>query len=463
MSTTTLQPTAHEQYMLELINRARRNPESEVQRNSRVASLNQDLAPGTISSTAKQPLAFSLPLVDAARKHSQWMLNTNTFSHTGSGGSDPGTRMRAAGYAFTGSWTWGENISWSGTTGTPNVSASVTQQHDNLFYSAGHRTNILKDDFKEIGLGVLTGQYSGYNAVMTTQKYAKSGTNSFLTGVIYDDKVLNDDFYTVGEGLGGIKVVAVRQSDQQAFTTTTFASGGYQLALAPATYKVTFSGGSLSSPVVRDVTLGNQNLKVDLATDLLGITPNPTPTPAVVKGTSGNDSLVRGTGEQILYGYAGNDVMDAGAGNDQLYGGTGNDTLRGGTGNDKLYGEAGNDSLIGVNVSSTNPGRGEIDQLTGGGGRDRFHLGDANRLYYGDGNASVAGVGDYALITDFKQAEGDVIQLRGVASSYRLGSSPVNGLSGTAVFVKTSGVDELIGIVQGVTNLSLSSAAFSYV
>lgn len=57
--------------------------------------------------------------------------------------------------------------------------------------------------------------------------------------------------------------------------------------------------------------------------------------------------------------------MDAGAGNDQLYGGTGNDTLRGGTGNDKLYGEAGNDSLIGVNASSTNPGRGEIDQLTG--------------------------------------------------------------------------------------------------
>jgi Ca2+-binding RTX toxin-like protein len=271
-------------------------------------------------------LAFSLPLVDAARKHSQWMLNTNTFSHAGSGGSDPGTRMRAAGYAFTGSWTWGENISWSGTTGTPNVSASVAQQHDNLFYSAGHRTNILKDDFKEIGLGVLTGQYSGYN-----------------------------------------------------------------------------------------------------------------------------------------YGYAGNDVMDAGAGNDQLYGGTDNDTLRGGTGNDKLYGEAGNDSLIGVNASSTTPGRGEIDQLTGGGGRDRFHLGDANRFYYGDGNASVAGVGDYALITDFKQAEGDVIQLKGVASSYRLGSSPVNGLSGTAVFVKTSGVDELIGIVQGVTNLSLSSAAFIYV
>ncbi len=46
------------------------------------------------------------------------MLNTDVFSHTGANGSSAGGRVSAAGYAFTGAWTWGENIAWRGTTGT---------------------------------------------------------------------------------------------------------------------------------------------------------------------------------------------------------------------------------------------------------------------------------------------------------------------------------------------------------
>ncbi len=464
MATNPLQPTAHEQYLLELINRARLSPEAEVQRNAKVASLNEDLAPGTISNTAKQPLAFNLQLIDAARRHSQWMLNTGIFSHTGAGGSSPGDRMQAAGYAFTGSWTWGENIAWNGTTGTPNVTTSVAQQHDNLFDSPGHRTNLMNDAFKEVGLGVLPGTFSGYNAVMTTQKFAKSGTASYLTGVVFDDKVLNDDFYTVGEGLSGITVTARRSTDNAVFSTTTFGSGGYQLALAPASYQLTFSGGGLSSPVTRNVSLGSQNVKVDLATDALGGSGSVGGSSgSVVKGTSGNNNLTAAAGAQTMYGYGGNDTLAAGAGNDTLRGGGGNDTLRGGTGNDQLYGDAGRDRLFGVNPSSATPGRGEIDRLTGGGGGDRFILGDAQRVYYTDGNASASGLGDYGLITDFKPAEGDVIQLKGVVGNYRLGNAPGGLPAGKAIFLDTSGADELIGIVQGASNLTLNSAAFSYV
>lgn len=467
MATNPLEPTAYEQYMLELVNRARMNPDAEVQRNPKVASLNEDLAPGTLSNSAKQPLAFNLKLIDAARKHSQWMLANDTFSHTGSGGSDPGSRMRAAGYSFTGSWTWGENISWNGTTGTPNLTTMVAQQHEGLFDSAGHRKNILNDDFKEIGIGTLTGDFNGYNAAMTTQKFARSGTSAYLTGVIFDDKVLNDDFYSVGEGLGGITVSARRQSDNAVFSTTTFGSGGYQLALAPATYDVTFSGKGLSSAVTRTVTLGSRNAKIDLATDVLA------PAAAsVLRGTSGNDTLTAGAGVQTLYGEAGNDSLKAGAGNDILYGGSGNDKLYGEDGNDKLYGDtgrdelfggSGDDHLVGVTASSTTAGRGEVDRLTGGSGRDRFHLGNSQRVFYNDGNNSSSGTGDYALIADFKLTEGDVIQLKGAASSYRLGSSPTGLPSGSAIFLKTSGTDELIGVVQGTTNLSLNSAAFSFV
>ena len=277
------QLSANEQYMLELVNRARSNPNAEAARYG--IGLNQGLSPGTISGSAKQPLAFNFDLIDSSHDHSQWMLNTDTFSHTGAGGSSAGDRMRAAGYNFTGSWTWGENISWRGTTGTPNVTAYVGTQHEGLFKSSGHRTNILNDNFKEIGLGIRTGEFRGYNAVMATQNFAKSGNASFLTGVAFDDSITDDDFYTVGEGLGGIQITATRQSDNAEFSTTTYNSGGYQVALAPGTYDVSFSGGGLSQTVEETVTIGSKNVKLDLATDDLptGDGPgNPTPTDDVI-------------------------------------------------------------------------------------------------------------------------------------------------------------------------------------
>ena len=262
---TMTQPSAQEQYMLELVNRARLDPTAEASLYG--INLNQGLPSGTISGASKQPLAFNLNLIDASRDHSQWMLNTNRFSHTGAGGSSAGDRMGDAGYPFTGSWTWGENIAWRGTTGTPNVTNIVGRQHEGLFNSSGHRRNILNGNFREIGIGALTGDFNGYNAVMTTQKFAKSGNSVFLTGVAFDDGVTDDDFYTVGEGLGGIQVTATRQTDNQVFRATTYNSGGYQIALTPGNYDVTFSGGDLAQAIQKTVTVGSENIKLDLATD----------------------------------------------------------------------------------------------------------------------------------------------------------------------------------------------------
>lgn len=65
------------------------------------------------------------------------------FSHSGIGGSSPGNRMAAAGYEFTGSWAWGENIAWAGTTGSPDVARYVEIEHEGLFLSEGHRLNTM--------------------------------------------------------------------------------------------------------------------------------------------------------------------------------------------------------------------------------------------------------------------------------------------------------------------------------
>lgn len=263
------QPTANEQYMLELVNRGRQDPLAEAARYN--IDLNEGLSPGTISSSPKQPLVFNLNLIDAARNHSQWMLDTDTFSHTGEGGSSSRQRMADAGYQFTGAWSSGENIAWNGTTGTPDLTQSITEQHQNLFLSYGHRVNIMNGYFREIGIGAITGQFFDWNAVMTTQNFATSGSSVFLTGVIYDDSILDDDFYTVGEGLGGITVEAVRLDNSQIFSTSTMDAGGYQIPLDPGNYQVTFSGGGLSRDITQTVTIGTENLKLDLVTDDLPV------------------------------------------------------------------------------------------------------------------------------------------------------------------------------------------------
>ena len=259
--------TAREQLMLEMVNRARLDPGAEAARLG--IALNAGLAAGEITGTAKQPLAANELLNDSALAHSQWMIANDMFSHTGAGGSDPGDRMAAAGYSFTGSWTWGENIAWSGTTGTPNADATTIELADNLFRSPGHRLNILGDDFRELGTGIATGGFASggtiYNAVMATQNFAKTGSAVFVTGVAIIDAD-GDNFYDIGEARAGISI-AVTIGGVLAASETTETAGGYSAAVAGGKAGVTFSGGTLSSDVSVTIGMGASNAKVDLIND----------------------------------------------------------------------------------------------------------------------------------------------------------------------------------------------------
>ena len=174
----------------------------------------------------------------------------------------------------------------------------------------------------------------------------------------------------------------------------------------------------------------------------------------MINGNSSNNTLLGGTQSNIIQGYGGNDTLRAG---------TKNDILIGGTGNDNLIGGSGKDILIGVDPSSSTAGRGEIDTLTHSGQGDRFILGDTNQVYYNDGNSTNRGLNDYARIVSFSTIAGDVIQLKGKATDYSIGTSPVFGVTGTAIYNNLFGQPELIGIVQNVSGLNLTSAAFSYV
>ncbi|MEE3663101.1 tandem-95 repeat protein [Brenneria sp. g21c3] len=97
----------------------------------------------------------------------------------------------------------------------------------------------------------------------------------------------------------------------------------------------------------------------------------------------------------------GNDILNGGTGNDILYGQGGNDTLYGGSGNDKLYG--GDDILIG------GPGN---DILTGGSGADLFKW--------------QAGDVGHDVIKDFNAGEGDRIDLSDLVGELEQGTDISN-------------------------------------
>ncbi len=124
------------------------------------------------TSRGLNPVQLETRLNDSSEDHSVWMLNTDTFSHTGSGGSSATQRMENAGFDFSGSWRSGENIAWQSERGAPGISDDVAQLHQNLMNSPGHRANILNPDFEYVGIGIETGDMQGFDAVMVTQNFA---------------------------------------------------------------------------------------------------------------------------------------------------------------------------------------------------------------------------------------------------------------------------------------------------
>ena len=106
------------------------------------------------------------------------------------------------------------------------------------------------------------------------------------------------------------------------------------------------------------------------------------------RGLGGNDSIVGGIANDLLYGDDGNDTM---------YGYEGNDTLVGGTGNDYLYGQAGDDTLVG--------GTGN-DYLEGGTGNDTytFSKGDGeDRIFDANGLADEVRLGHESIDVVFER------------------------------------------------------------
>ena len=387
--------SAAEQYLLELINRARLDPGAEAARYG--VSLNSGLSSGTIDSSSKQVLAHNTQLETAAVRHSNWMLNQDTFSHTGAGGSNPGQRMQDAGYNFAGSWTWRENLAWTGSTGSISMSRAVEQHHAGLYRSSGHRANTFAEDIREVGLAQVSGKFSyqgnTYNASMLTEKFAKSGGEVFITGVAYIDRD-KDKFYSIGEARKDVWVRA------QGDTEKTAGSGGYAVEVDKhANTSVTVGiGGKVYAQLKLDTTDGNVKLDMVKVPDgawSLDLSGSANLGSGIaharllgrdnldLSGSGAANRLTGNKGQNDLSGEDGDDDLRGMDGNDDLAGGWGRDELRGGNGRDYLSGNNQNDSLWGHKGNDVLNGGKAQDKLWGGDGADRLNGGKGDDIMVG--------------------------------------------------------------------------------
>lgn len=262
-------PTPDEQLVLELINRARANPDAEGARLG--LDLREGLHPQEASGLGpRPPLAFHADLIAAARAHARDMHARHFFDHVNPDGLGPGERARRAGYAWT---RVGENIA----AGSSPALHTAAYLQDLLMIDAGidgrgHRRNLLDLSastppppvFREIGIAYFASpepNRQGFRAFLTEDFGRRADAPPLLVGVVYDD-LDGDGFYDPGEGLEGIRIA----HDRGAAFAVTSTSGGYACPV-PAEGVVAVrplgEGSAWAPTVVRKARLTGQNVKLD--------------------------------------------------------------------------------------------------------------------------------------------------------------------------------------------------------
>lgn len=244
------------------------------------------------------PLKIELTLNLSAERHSQWMLETDTFSHQGAGRSTHDERIRDAGFDMSDTWRTGENLGLQSVGGAPGFYDELDSIHEGWMKSPGHKANIL-GNYELIGVGVVIDSYTSagmtYTTVAATQNFGwTNGSVQLDPGLAVTAQIMG----AVGGSAPGIMEHGTFLDD-------------------------ILTGGS-----------GNDFLKGYGGKDVL-------------KGGGGNDVLFGGGSNDALVGGAGNDRAFGGAGDDLILGGAGDDFLQGQAGNDKLNGGSGNDALLG--------------------------------------------------------------------------------------------------------------------
>jgi len=269
-------PTAEQQFMLELLNRMRTNPATELDK-----MVNMD-APGVwgapksdhptvafalefygVSASAlfsqwstlssAPPLAWNDTLAAAANSYSNLMVTLDQQLH-GLDGQSTGQRLVNAGYSSN----WGDVAQTLFATAADGFHAHAALAIDwgpdggsgtGIQPGATHREALMAPLFKEIGIGFQTitipiGNSDVTGPLVITEHLGNARrfngvtlvSDAILTGSIFDDSVLNDAFYTPGEGISGALVfVYDNNTGILVASGQTNSAGGFNITLTGLT------------------------------------------------------------------------------------------------------------------------------------------------------------------------------------------------------------------------------------
>lgn len=321
------QPSAQEQYLLELINRFRLNPAEEYDLlvNSGDADVESALnffgvdfsvlASQWASLSAAQPLAWSEQLGSSALTHNQLMIANDQQSHNLPGEPSLIDRINNAGsdsynaaaeniFAFSQSAFYahaGFVIDW----GDDNDEAS-DGFGTGIQTPAGHRNALLDNSYREVGLSIVEegNPVTQVGPQVVTQHLAnrETGADEWLLGVVFRD-MDDDDFYSIGEGLGGVTVNIAGTN----FSTSvqTGDAGGYQTLLPQGTYSIDFVQNGSVLQTYNNVVIGSESVKQDF---FIEVGTAPTTGKGKIVGIQYNDANGNGIQDSGEVGLAGRSV-----------------------------------------------------------------------------------------------------------------------------------------------------------
>lgn len=130
------------------------------------------------------PLKLNTILCTPAQNHATWMNQNNKMSHTGQNRSSVANRTTQAGYR---SKMVGENIAYG--------YASPQAVMNGWLKSSGHRANILRKQYKEIGIGI-SGTYWCVvfaTPIIMTQKLESMGYDKYLAHQFIPKPISNQE------------------------------------------------------------------------------------------------------------------------------------------------------------------------------------------------------------------------------------------------------------------------------
>jgi Ca2+-binding RTX toxin-like protein len=213
-----------------------------------------------------------------------------------------------------------------------------------------------------------------------SSRFVGNYRNNSITGGSSNDYIVGSRGYDTLDGGGGfntldysglgraVKILPRGKIDKSGFGIDTTNNFSKIIGATNQTNTIDASSDTASSA----------NLNVNLANNSLGIENIP------VGGTVVSQQFEVVNFVNVI-GSKNNDTIVGSNVASKLVGGGGNDTVKGGNQNDSITG-----------TNRTARGVGEVDNLSGGGGSNKFILGDSRGAYY-IGN----GANDFAMINDF--------------------------------------------------------------